>query len=128
FIGIINGIINQHIWLLVIEIPLFCFFFGMLMVYGARASAAGTAALLMMVYSMHFDPTSFCVLEHAFLILAGSIWYMLLSLSLSQIRPYRLAQQVLGEYTLEVARYLRLRADFYGDKDSVEEIYQKLVT
>src|SRR5690606_25443434 len=65
-IAIINGLINQHIWLLVIEIPLFCFLFGMLMVYGARASAAGTAALLMMIYSIHFDSASFGFIEHAF--------------------------------------------------------------
>ncbi|MEK6480962.1 FUSC family membrane protein [Catalinimonas sp. 4WD22] len=124
-IALITGMINQHTWLIAIEIPLFCFAFSMLMVYGSRAAAVGTATLLMMISSMHFD--SGYIVGYAFLILSGGIWYMLLSLSLSRIRPYRLAQQYLGECILEVARYIRLKAEFYDDKFAVNELYKKLI-
>ncbi len=53
FMAIISGAISQYPWLLAIEIPLFCFLFGMLLVFGARASSMGTAALLMIISSIY---------------------------------------------------------------------------
>lgn len=123
--ALITSYIHDQPWLLAIEIPLLFFIFGMFTSYGARASAVGTAALLMMIASIHIkevDPlifTSFSV--------SGGLWYMALSLSLSQIRPYRLAQQMLGESILEVADYLRIRAGFYDSKVTIGDVYKKLI-
>ncbi|MEQ9216881.1 MAG: FUSC family membrane protein [Cyclobacteriaceae bacterium] len=127
FTAVVSGFLNHYYWLLIIEIPLFCFLFGMLMVYGVRASATGTAALLMMVSSIYFKDNSIHFIEYALLSLAGGIWYMVLSLSLNQIRPYRQAQQDLGECILEIGDYLRLKAQFFDTKTSIESLYQKLV-
>ena len=124
--AVTSGLLNHYYWLLIIEIPLFCFVFGMMMVYGERASAIGTAALLMMVSSIYFN-YSIHFIEYALLSLAGGIWYMLLSLSLNQIRPYRQAQQDLGECILQIGDYLGLKAQFFDDKTSIEKLYQKLV-
>lgn len=127
FTVIVTGLINQHVWLLAIEIFIFCFLFSMLTMYGARASAVGTAALLMMISSIHIGSLGISLLFYSLLVLAGGIWYLLLSLSLNQIRPYRQAQQHLGECVLEVARYVRLKADFYDHTVAVEGLYKKLV-
>lgn len=123
--ALLTAYIHDYSWLLAIEIPLFFFIFGMFTSYGARASAVGTAALLMMIASMHIkdvDPIVFTSLG-----LSGGLWYMTLSLSLSQIRPYRLAQQMLGESILEVANYLRIRAGFYDSKIPIGDVYKKLI-
>lgn len=125
--ALLTGLINQHVWLLAIEIPVLCFVFGMFSNYGARASAIGTAALLMMISTMHLNTLSINYITAALLSLSGGLWYMFLSLSLSQIRPYRQAQQVLGECVLEVADYLQMKADFYDSKTSVDVLYKKLV-
>lgn len=127
FTVIVTGLINQHVWLLAVEIFVFCFLFSMLTMYGARASAVGTAALLMMISSIHIGSMGISLLFYSLLILAGGIWYLLLSLSLNQIRPYRQAQQHLGEGVLEVAKYIRLKADFYDHNIAVESLYKKLV-
>lgn len=117
--------LHDRPWLLAIEIPVLYFIFGMFTSYGARASAVGTAALLMMIASMHSKEIS--PITYTALSLSGGLWYMALSLSLSQIRPYRLAQQMLGESILEVATYLRIRAKFYDNKTPIEDVYKQLV-
>ena len=127
FTVIVTGLINQNTWLIAIEIFIFCFLFSMLTIYGARASAVGTATLLMMISTIYIDSMGISLLRYALLTISGGIWYMLLSLSLNQIRPYRQAQQYLGESILEVAKYIRLKADFYDNKTSVQDLYKKLV-
>ncbi len=125
--AILTGLINPYPILVGIEIILLCFFFSMFSVYGARASAIGTASLLVMILSIDSQRTATGFWEHALFILAGGIWYTILSLSVSQIRPYRLAQQALGECVSEVASYIRLKARFYDADSDFEKNYDNLV-
>ncbi|MBC7914423.1 MAG: FUSC family protein, partial [Pyrinomonadaceae bacterium] len=104
-----------------------CFFFSMFSVYGARASSIGTASLLVMVFSIDQSLVAMSYWEYSLYILAGGCWYMMLSLSVAQIRPYRLAQQALGECIIEVAAYIRLKAKFYDVNSDFNENYGKLV-
>jgi uncharacterized membrane protein (TIGR01666 family) len=92
---------------------IYCFFFSMLGVYGLRAGATGLAALLVMVLNIDQRREGWEVVIHALYILAGGTWYMLLSLALYQVRPYRLAQQALGDCIQTTAEYLKIRAYFY---------------
>ncbi|MFA6947013.1 MAG: FUSC family membrane protein [Pedobacter sp.] len=125
---ILTGLINKYPILIGLEILVLCFFYSMFSVYGNRASSIGTAALLVMILSIDQEVTaSSGALGHALYILIGGIWYMLLSLSLSQFRPYRLAQQAMGECIREVAQYVRLKADFYDNETDFDENYKKLV-
>lgn len=123
----LTGIVHEYPWLLALEIPAFCFFFAMLSIYGDRASAVGTAALLIMILTIDQRIMETSFFEHAFYILGGGLWYMLLSLGISGARPYRLGQQALGECIIEVAAYLRLKAGFFDDKTSIENQYKKLI-
>src|SRR5690606_2559557 len=61
------------------------------------------------------------------LFVIGAVWYMLISFSLMQVRPYRLAQQELGENIVQVADYLRLKAKFYDLNNDAEENYLRLI-
>ena len=123
----VTGLIYQISWLLAVEIFVFCFLFSFLTVFGSRASAVGMAALLMMISSMHIGSMGISLRYYSLLIMAGGIWYLLLSLSLNQMRPYRQAQQLLGEGVLEVAKYLKLKGDFYDDAKEIEKLYKQLV-
>src|SRR5690606_18836206 len=127
FSALLTGLINYSDWLLAIEIPLLCFFFAMLHVYGLRASLSGTAALLVMFISTDDNILLNGAIPHALLILCGGLWYTALSLAISWFRPYRLAQQTLGECILEVGSFLRLRARFYDDQTDIKENYAQLV-
>ncbi|MBD8487959.1 FUSC family protein [Echinicola sp. CAU 1574] len=126
--ALITGILNFSTLLLAIEIPLFCFIFAMFTVYGVRASSVGAAALLAMAISMDSNKTEAAFWVYALMVLAGGLWYTALSLSIMEIRPYRVAQQALGESILKVAAFLNLKANFYAKQVDIESNFQKLAT
>lgn len=126
--AILTGLLNRYPILIGLEIFTLCFLYSMLSVYGNRASSIGTAALLILILTIDQEAiSSNSIWKHAFYILCGGIWYMVLSLSLSQIRPFRLAQQAMGECIREVARYVKLKADFYDVQSDFDENYKKLI-
>lgn len=125
--ALLTALINSNTYLIGIEIFVLCFFFSMFYVYGTRAASVGTAALLIMVLNIIPGKTSLKPFEHSFLILGGGIWYFLLSTIFSTIRPYRYAQQTLGESIIEISKYMRLRARFYGNEITVEQNFRDLV-
>ncbi|SDM79147.1 TIGR01666 family membrane protein [Daejeonella rubra] len=127
--AVLTGLINKYPILIGIEIVLLSFFFSMFSVYGNRASSIGTAALLIMILTIDEDVIKDNgVWGHALYILTGGIWYMLLSISLSQIRPYRLTQQALGECIRDVSTYVKLKAEFYNTDSDFDENYKKLIS
>ncbi|MGI4021167.1 MAG: FUSC family membrane protein, partial [Janthinobacterium lividum] len=127
-VSLITGFVQPNPYLLGIEIVLFSFFFSMFAIYGAKATSIGTCALLIMIFMIEKRMEPQQVINSSLLILAGGIWYTLVSLTFFRIRPYRAAQQALGECISEVAEYLRLKADFYAEKTNIDENYKHLVS
>jgi YccS/YhfK family integral membrane protein len=127
-VSLLTGFIQHNPIFLGLEIVIFSFFFSMFGVYGNRASAIGTCALLIMIFMIEKRMEPNQVVSSSLLILAGGIWYSILSLLFFQLRPYRAAQQALGECISEVAKYLRLKADFYAEKTNIDENYKNLVS
>ncbi len=127
-VSLITGYVQFNPFFLGLEVIFFSFLFSMLAVYGNRASSIGTCALLIMIFMIEKRMEPQQVLSSSLQIVAGGIWYTLFSLLFFRIRPYRAAQQALGECIIEVARYLRLKADFYADKINIDENYKNLVS
>ncbi len=125
--SLVTKYINPYPIFITIELIVFCFFFGMLAVFGPRAAAVGTAGMLMIVVSMHDLRQVGNNIEHAGLIALGGVWYATLSLTLTQFRPYRIAQQELAENLHEIATFLRIKATFYDDRANTEESFKKLI-
>src|SRR5690606_21808071 len=114
--------------LLVTVIMVLSFLFSMFAVYGARASSVGTMGILIMIFSISaMDDPTLTVGSYLLYILAGCVWYTLLSLSLHQVRPYRQAQQELAESITNVADYIRLKANFYTIDLDIEKNYRALI-
>lgn len=125
--AIITALLNTHDFLLAIEIFVLSFIFSMFNVYGSRAASVGTAALLVMILNINPDKSSLKLLEHGYLIMAGGVWYFLLSTLFSTLRPYRYAQQTLGECIEEISKYMRLRSRFYDVDFDINENFRDLV-
>lgn len=125
--AVITGFSNHSTWLLAIEIGIFCFIFSMFNVYGARAASVGTAPLIILILGIDRPLAAQEVWIHALCLLGGAVWYMLLSLSINRIWPYRAAQQLLGESIRELAEYLAMKAEFYDTNNSTEDIQKKLI-
>ena len=121
------GFSMPYTWLFMVLLPVFCFFFSMIGVYGARASAIGIAALLMMVMMSHEGLQGREIIWFALCVLAGGLWYTILSLLLYSVRPYKLIQQLLGEYVLAASKYLRARAEFYAAGANIDLGYENLM-
>jgi uncharacterized membrane protein (TIGR01666 family) len=127
-VALITGYARLNMYTLGLEITLFSFLFSMFTVYGNRAASVGTSALMVMIFMLDKEvPTPeipiFCAT-----ILAGGLWYMIFSLMFFGIRPYRAAQQTLGENIADIARFLRIKADFYLPNTNFDDNYRKLVS
>lgn len=125
--SLLTGLINDYPVLLVAEIFFLSFFFSMFNIYGNRASALATGVLIVMIINIDRDFTLKTLLEYTGFLLAGGIWYMALSLAVSQFRPYRIAQHSLGECIDKIAGYLKLKANFYDPDADLDNTYKKLI-
>lgn len=127
-VALITGFARLNLYTLGAEIIIFSFLFSMFTVYGNRAASIGTAGLLVMILMMDKANKPEDVLSYSTTILGGGVWYMLQSLLFFSIRPYRAAQQALGENMLDVVKFLRIKADFYRSDTNIDSNYHKLVS
>ncbi|SDY53183.1 FUSC family protein [Hymenobacter psychrophilus] len=125
--ALLTGLVQPYPWLLGALVVAVSFWFTMLLVYGNRAGAVGTAGLLVMILLLDKPIPPGYSLNYAGLVVAGGLWYLALALALNRLRPYREAQQALGEAVLAVAGFLRLKAEFYRSGTNLEADYRRLV-
>lgn len=126
-IAMLAGLAAPYPLLLAVLLVLACFVFSMMAVWGPRTNAIGVSALLIMVLNIDRQHHGWDVLINAAYILAGGIWYMLLSLVLYSIRPYKLVQQALGDCLIATADYLRMRAAFYEKDVDYTKNYNRMM-
>jgi uncharacterized membrane protein (TIGR01666 family) len=127
-VAITTGFARLNVYTLGIEVVAFSFLFSMFTVYGNRAASVGTSSLLVMIFMMDKGLQPGEVIHYSLLITAGGVWYMIMSLVFFGIRPYRAAQQALGENIIDVVKFLRIKADFYLPETDIEDNYKKLVS
>ncbi|PRD55789.1 FUSC family protein [Sphingobacterium gobiense] len=119
--------VNFSVALTTIIIAVLSFFFAMFAVFNARAATVGAMCTLLMLFNVQHELTTENNWLHLFLIVIGGLWYMFISMSLVQIRPYRIAQQELSESIRYVADYIRLKANFYDPNVNIDSNYLKLI-
>lgn len=127
-VSLLTGLVGGNAYWLGLEIAGVSFLFSMLTVYGARATAVGTASLLSLILVMDQPVTPAQAVFQSLLVLAGGLWFTALSLLFSRLRPYRPAQQAIGECIREVARFLRIKALFYSPVADIDANYRQLIT
>ena len=108
-------------------VVVFCFLFSLISIYGNRASSIGVNALLVMVLNIDRHQQGWHILINAAYVLAGGVWYTVLSLLLYSFRPYKLVQQALGDCVQATADYLRIKASFYSRDVDYDKSYRQLL-
>jgi uncharacterized membrane protein YccC len=126
-VALVTGYAGVSIYLESLEVVVFCFFFSMFIIYGNRAAAIGTTALMVMITELYKHPPLSEIPVTAALLLAGGLWYSLLSFLFYKIRPYRQIQQVMGEGILEITKSLRIKAKLYDNSIDQTESLNELV-
>ena len=124
---LITGFLHQNEALLLIQVLVFTFFFSLLGIYGARAGAVGTLAVVVMLLNMSPFRENKDFLFNALLIGGGGIWYAVFSMILFRLQPYRLVEQALGENLHQIADYRRARANFYKMGADVESSFHPVM-
>lgn len=126
-VTIIIGLTNKNDIFIGLLLVSFSFIFSMFLLYGNRAASVGTAVLLVMILSIDDVRPWKEVIFYSLLVLAGSLWYTLLSYTVYRIRPYRLAQQTLSDSIHQIANFLRVKAKFYSKDINYEKNYAELL-
>lgn len=126
--ALITYLIKSHPLLLGLAIVALGFLYAMFAVYGARAAAVGTMGIMILIINTGVgDAVATNVVLNLAYLLIGCTWYMLLSLSLHQVLPYRQAQQELAESIHNVADYIRIKARFYDPAANTDKNYRTLI-
>jgi len=126
-IALLMGFISTKPVLVAVCIAILCFSLTIIGVYGSRVNTVGFAGLIIMVLTLDAQRSGIQVLYNALYILAGSVWYMLLSLALFRMRPYRIIQQALGDYIFSIGDYLRTRSYFYDRDVDYDRTYKNVM-
>lgn len=126
-VAIIIGFTRYYPWLLAIELTLLSFILSLIGIYGSRASSIGLIALIVIVLNIDVHHAQERVWYDAFFMLAGGVWYMLLSLVLYSLRPYMLIQQALGECIITTAEYLQVKSKMYKLDADQDEVYKEIL-
>jgi len=123
--SLMTGFVLPYTWLLMLLLGGFAFFFSVIGVFGNRAASIGTSVLVAITLQLTESPLG--VWGNALLTAAGGVWYFLLSMALYRIRPYKLAQQVLGDCITATADFLELKAGFYFPDADNGRLYDELL-
>ncbi|WDZ98090.1 FUSC family membrane protein [Herbaspirillum sp. WKF16] len=114
-------------WLVSAMMVVVSFFASMMVVYGKKTMPLQFAALMVMTLSMENQaPITDAVLHSAFF-LGGGLGYLAYSMAVSWFLRRRIKQQVLAEALFELARYLRIKADFYDVRHDLASQFNQLV-
>lgn len=122
-----TGFLNRSPFWMGILIAASTFFFSMFNIYGSRAASVGTGALMIMILRMSDIMPPESVLIEALLILTGGLWYLLVGMTFSSVRPNRPLQRALGDCITETAQFLKIKADLYDLTKDPEVAYRKLI-
>jgi uncharacterized membrane protein (TIGR01666 family) len=124
---LLTGLTKEYQVLLVIQIVVLGFLLTMAAVYGSRAGAVGTLSLVVMLLNLLSIHEDYNTLQGSVLIAAGGLWYMVFSLLLHGIRPYRPVEQALGEHLIAIANYMRARAAFYREGADLSQCFHRVM-
>lgn len=124
---LITAFTREYQALLVIQIIVLGFFLSMFRIYGSRAGAVGTLSLVVMLLNLLSMNRDYSTLQGGLLIAGGGCWYMLFSLLLHRIRPYRPVEQALGEHLIAISDYIRARASFYREGADLSQCFLRVM-
>jgi len=127
FSVLLTGVCRDYQLLLLAEIIIFTFSFSLFGVYGSRAGAVGTLALVIMLLNIVPRVEHQNVLLDAAILAGGGLWYTCFSLLLYRLRPYRLAAQAIGECLIDIAAYVRARASLYKPGGDLHDAFHRVM-
>lgn len=127
FVAIVAGSLKEYPFFIFLEIIIFGIFFTMLGIYGQRLSTVGSLTLLVFAIFIDGAPGSHSVMMNAIIFCLGAAWFLAVFMFVTVIKPYKLAQQMIGANYIELGNYLRIKSLFYLKNPDFDEIYNQMI-
>lgn len=123
----LTGLASASPILILLCVPLLCFLYSMLSVFGRRGGLIGFACLLLMTLTMRFPMQPQDVLLHTLYSLGGGLSYYLFSRLFRKLFWFREERQTLAVALSATSEYMATRAEFYNSDSNLDECYRKLI-
>lgn len=123
----LTGLASSSPLLILLCVPLLCFSYSMLSVFGRRGGLIGFACLLLMTLTMRFPMQPQDVLLHTLYSFGGGLSYYLFSRLFRQIFWFREERQTLAVALSATAQFMAARAEFYDSESDLDECYRRLI-
>lgn len=123
-VNLLVNSIHPYSWIFYPFLALLIFLLSMLSVYEKRATAVSFSALLAVSLAFAHLHTGWEMIEYSGLILAGGLFYLLISLIFHYLSPHRYIELQIAECIKLTAKYLKLRGDLWtinADKKAIIE-------
>ncbi|MBP6180666.1 FUSC family membrane protein [Flavobacterium sp.] len=112
-VNLLVNIVYPYHWIFYIFLALLIFFLSMISVYGQRATMVSFSALLTFSLSFAHLHTGWEMVQYSGLILAGGLFYLIISVAFHYISPHRYTELEIAECIKLTAKYLKLRGDLW---------------
>lgn len=121
---LVSQILAFQIWSAII-ISALAFMFSMFAVYGQKMSLIGTMALIVCTFVMGLHPAR--PLYFSGYMLIGGVWYYLVSVIQTVIRPYRSLNHAIFECLLASAAFLKVKAKNYDPEFPLDHQQKEII-
>jgi len=112
-------------WITAAVIVSFTFLLSLLNIYGNRFSFISTSSIILMIFMLGLRPAN--VFSFTSFLLAGGVWYALISLIQARLWPFRSAQHAIGECMRATANFVDAKAPFYDPAIAIKDCYDAII-
>ncbi|MFA5664125.1 FUSC family membrane protein [Castellaniella sp.] len=124
--AIITGLLTEVGWALWLLVPLLCFGFSLLNVYGKPGGLLGFVCLLVMTLTMRSPMTGIQLAHYTLAIFLGGVFYLGFSTVLRRLMWRIETRQALSVALFATADYMAARARLYDTDFTLDDSYRKL--
>lgn len=126
-VALIASLVKGILPLVLLEIVVFGMFFSMIGVYGQRLAAVGSLSLVVLAIFIDGHLTGANIFKSLAIFGAGCIWFLLIFLVVTTIQPYKLASQMIGENYLQLAEFLKIKANYYQKNPDFDKLTNEVI-
>lgn len=125
-VATIASLVKGILVLVLLEVVVFGMFFSLIGVYGQRLAAVGSLALVVLAIFIDGHLSGSHIISSLMIFAAGCIWFLLVFLVVTTIQPYKLSSQMIGENYLQLAEFLKIKANFYQKNPDFNKLHTQI--
>lgn len=126
-VALVASLVMNFKILVFAEIIVFGMFFSLIGVYGQRLAAVGSLSLVVLAIFIDGHLTGTNIFKSLLIFASGCTWFLLIFLVVTTIQPYKLASQMIGENYLQLAEFLKIKANYYQKNPDFDKLTTQVI-